>query len=163
MPGKQDTVHSYRPTLPITYQYHLKPGESFYKDRNGKVTIVRSRNEQVSKDTRNNWQKKQDSRNAPSIRKQKQRNSINNSDNIGLFTNNVEQYLGKIDKIIFTQVDCLYGLLDSNFKMKTLTKNIDKILEQCTNFPGSTNYINADLYKDNRLIGNIIIDKLPEI
>lgn len=55
MPGQQDTVHSYRPTLPITYQYHLKPGESFYKDRNGKVTIVRSRNEQVSKDTRNNW------------------------------------------------------------------------------------------------------------
>ena len=82
-----------------------------------------------------------------------------------LFTNNVEQYLGKINKIIFTQVDCLYGLLDSNFKMKTLTvtKNIDKILEQCTNFPGSTNYINADLYKDNRLIGNIMIDKLPEI
>lgn len=76
---------------------------------------------------------------------------------IGLFTNNVEQYLGKVDKIIFTQVDCLYGLLDSNFKMKTVTKNIDKILEQ------STNYINADLYKDNRLIGNIIIDKLPEI
>lgn len=34
MPGQQDTVHSYRPTLPITYQYHLKPGESFYKDRN---------------------------------------------------------------------------------------------------------------------------------
>ena len=33
MPGQQDTVHSYRPTLPITYQYHLKPGESFYKDR----------------------------------------------------------------------------------------------------------------------------------
>ena len=54
---------------------------------------------------------------------------------------------------------------DSNFKMKTLTitKNIDKILEQCTNFPGSTNYINADLYKNNRLIGNIMIDKLPEI
>lgn len=72
MPGQQDTVHSYRPTLPITYQYHLKPGESFYKDRNGKVTIVRSRNEQVSKDTRNNWQKKQDSKNAPNIRKQKQ-------------------------------------------------------------------------------------------
>lgn len=40
MPVQQDTVHSYRPTLPITYQYHLKPGESFYKDRNGKVTIV---------------------------------------------------------------------------------------------------------------------------
>lgn len=92
-----------------------------------------------------------------------ERNSINNSNNIGLFTNDVEQYLGKVDKIIFTQVDCLCGLLDSNFKMKTLTKNIDKILEQCTNFPGSTNYINADLYKDNRLIGNIIIDKLPEI
>ena len=72
MPGQQDTVHSYRPTLPITYQYHLKSGESFYKDRNGKVTIVRSRNEQVSKDTRNNWQKKQDSKNAPNIRKQKQ-------------------------------------------------------------------------------------------
>ena len=72
MPGQQDTVHSYRPTLPITYQYHLKPGESFYKDRNGKVTIVRSRNEQVSKDTRNNWQKKQDSKNAPNMRKQKQ-------------------------------------------------------------------------------------------
>lgn len=127
MPGQQDTVHSYRPTLPITYQYHLKPGESFYK--------------------------------------RMERNSINNSNNIGLFTNNVEQYLGKVDKIIFTQVDCLYGLLDSDLKMKTLTvtKNIDKILEQCTNFPGSTNYINADLYKDNRLIGNIIIDKLPEI
>lgn len=72
MPSQQDTVHSYRPTLPITYQYHLKPGESFYKDRNGKVTIVRSRNEQVSKDTRNDWQKKQDSKNAPNIRKQKQ-------------------------------------------------------------------------------------------
>lgn len=72
MPGQQDTVHSYRPTLPITYQYHLKPGESFYKDRNGKVTIVRSRNEQVSKDTRNDWQKEQDSKNAPNIRKQKQ-------------------------------------------------------------------------------------------
>lgn len=72
MPGQQDTVHSYRPTLPITYQYHLKPGESFYKDRNGKVTIIRSRNEQVSKDTRNNWQKKQDSKNAPNMRKQKQ-------------------------------------------------------------------------------------------
>lgn len=72
MPGQQDTVHSYRPTLPITYQYHLKPGESFYKDRNGKVTIVRSRNEQVNKDTRNNWQKKQDSKNALNIRKQKQ-------------------------------------------------------------------------------------------
>ena len=72
MPGKQDTVHSYRPTLPITYQYHLKPGESFYKDRNGKVTIIRSRNEQVSKDTRNDWQKKQDSKNAPNMRKQKQ-------------------------------------------------------------------------------------------
>lgn len=72
MPGYQDTVHSYRPTLPITYQYHLKPGESFYKDRKGKVTIVRSRNEQVSKDTRNDWQKKQDSKNAPNIRKQKQ-------------------------------------------------------------------------------------------
>lgn len=70
MPGQQDTVHSYRPTLPITYQYHLKPGESFYKGRNGKVTIVRSRNEQVSKDTRNDWQK--DSKNAPNIRKQKQ-------------------------------------------------------------------------------------------
>ena len=94
-----------------------------------------------------------------------ERNSINNSNNIGLFTNNIEQYLGKVDKIIFTQVDCLYGLLDSDLKMKTLTvtKNIDKILEQCTNFPSSTNYINADLYKDNRLIGNIIIDKLPEI
>lgn len=72
MPGYQDTVHSYRPTLPITYQYHLKPGESFYKDRNGKVTIVRSRNEQVRKDTRSDWQKKQDSKNAPNIRKQKQ-------------------------------------------------------------------------------------------
>lgn len=72
MLGQQDTVHSYRPTLPITYQYHLKPGESFYKDRNGKVTIIRSRNEQVSKDTRNNWQKKQDSKNAPNMRKQKQ-------------------------------------------------------------------------------------------
>lgn len=72
MPGQQDTVHSYRPTLPITYQYHLKPGESFYKDRNGKVTIIRSRNEQVSKDTRNDWQKKQDSKNAPNMRKQKQ-------------------------------------------------------------------------------------------
>lgn len=72
MPGQQDTVHSYRPTLPITYQYHLKPGESFYKDRNGKVTIIRSRNEQVSKDTRNDWQKEQDSKNAPYIRKQKQ-------------------------------------------------------------------------------------------
>lgn len=72
MPGQQDTVHSYRPTLPITYQYHLKPGESFYKDRNGKVTIVRSRNEQVSKDTRSDWQKEQDSKNAPNIRKQKQ-------------------------------------------------------------------------------------------
>lgn len=72
MPGQQDTVHSYRPTLPTTYQYHLKPGESFYKDRNGKVTIIRSRNEQVSKDTRNNWQRKQDSKNAQNIRKQKQ-------------------------------------------------------------------------------------------
>lgn len=72
MSGKQDTVHSYRPTLPITYQYHLKPGEFFYKDRNGKVTIAHSRNEQVSKDTRNDWQKKQDSRNASIIRKQKQ-------------------------------------------------------------------------------------------
>ena len=72
MPNQQDTVHSYRPTLPITYQYHLKPGESFYKDRNGKVTIIRSRNEQVSKDTRSDWQKEQDSKNAPNIRKQKQ-------------------------------------------------------------------------------------------
>lgn len=72
MPGQYDTVHSYRPTLPTTYQYHLKPGESFYKDRNGKVTIIRSRNEQVSKDTRNNWQRKQDSKNAQNIRKQKQ-------------------------------------------------------------------------------------------
>ena len=72
MPSQQDTVHSYRPTLPTTYQYHLKPGESFYKDRNGKVTIIRSRNEQVSKDTRNNWQRKQDSKNAQNIRKQKQ-------------------------------------------------------------------------------------------
>lgn len=72
MPGQQDTVHSYRPALPTTYQYHLKPGESFYKDRNGKVTIIRSRNEQVNKDTRNSWQRKQDSKNAPNIRKQKQ-------------------------------------------------------------------------------------------
>lgn len=72
MPGQYDTVHSYRPTLPTAYQYHLKPGESFYKDRNGKVTIIRSRNEQVSKDTRNNWQRKQDSKNAQNIRKQKQ-------------------------------------------------------------------------------------------
>lgn len=82
-----------------------------------------------------------------------------------LFTNDIEPYLEKVDKIIFTQVDCLYGLLDSNLKMKTLTitKNIDKVLKQCANFPGSTNYINADLYKNNRLIGNIMIDKLPEI
>lgn len=72
MPSYQDTVHSYRPTLPITYQYHLKPGEFRYKDRNGKVTIIRSRNEQVSKDTRNDWQKEQDSKNAPNIIKQRQ-------------------------------------------------------------------------------------------
>lgn len=72
MTSQQDTVHSYRPTLPTTYQYHLKPSESFYKNRNGKVIIIRSRNEQVSKDTRNNWQRKQDSKNAQNIRKQKQ-------------------------------------------------------------------------------------------
>lgn len=74
MPGYQDTVHSYRPSIPTTYQYHLKPGESFYKDRNGKVTIIHSKNEQVSKDTRNDWQKQQDSKNASGIRKQKQMN-----------------------------------------------------------------------------------------
>ncbi len=94
-----------------------------------------------------------------------ERNSINNSNNIGLFTNNIEQYLGKIDKIIFTQIDCLYGMLGTDFETKTLTvtKNIDKVLEQCSNFPGSTNYINADLYKDNKLVGNLMIDKLPII
>lgn len=82
-----------------------------------------------------------------------------------LFLNNIEQYLGKIDKIIFTQVDCLYGILDSDFKIETLTttKDIDKILEQCINFPGSTNYISTDLYKDNKLVGSLMIDKLPII
>ena len=74
MPGYQDTVHSYKPSIPITYSYHLKPGESFYKDRNGKVTITHSKNEQVSKDTRNDWQKQQDNKNASGIRKQKQMN-----------------------------------------------------------------------------------------
>lgn len=74
MPGYQDTVHSYKPSIPITYSYHLKPGESFYKDRNGKVTIMHSKNEQVSKDTRNDWQKQQDNKNASGIRKQKQMN-----------------------------------------------------------------------------------------
>lgn len=74
MPGYQDTIHSYKPSIPTTYQYHLKPGESFYNDRNGKVTIIRSKNEQVSKDTRNDWQKQQDSKNASNIRKQKQMN-----------------------------------------------------------------------------------------
>lgn len=74
IPGYQDTVHSYRPSIPTTYQYHLKPGESFYKDRNGKVTIIHSKNEQVSKDTRNDWQKQQDSKKASDIRKQKQMN-----------------------------------------------------------------------------------------
>ena len=72
MPGQQDTVHSYKPSIPTTYQYHLKPGESFYKDRNGKITIIRSKNEQVNKDTRNDWQKQQDSKNASNVRKQKQ-------------------------------------------------------------------------------------------
>ena len=82
-----------------------------------------------------------------------------------MFINNIEQYLGKIDKIIFTQIDCLYGVLDTDFETKTLTvtKNIDKVLEQCSNFPGSTNYISADLYKDNKLVGNLMIDKLPII
>lgn len=74
MPGYQDTVHSYKPSIPITYSYHLKPGESFYKDRNGKVTIIHSKNEQVSKDTRNDWQKQQDNKNASDTRKQKQMN-----------------------------------------------------------------------------------------
>lgn len=94
-----------------------------------------------------------------------ERDSINNSDNTGLFSNNIEQYLGKIDKIIFTQIDCLYGILDSDFKAKTLivTKNINKVLKQCTNFPGSTNYISADLYKDDKLMGSLMTDKLPII
>lgn len=84
---------------------------------------------------------------------------------MGLFTNDIEQYLGKVDKVIFTQVNCLYGILDSDFKVRTLiiTKNIDKILKQCTNFPGSTDYITADLYKDAKLVGSLMIDKLPII
>lgn len=84
---------------------------------------------------------------------------------MGLFTNDIEQYLGKVDKVIFTQVNCLYGILDSDFKVRTLiiTKNIDKILKQCTNFPGSTYYITADLYKDAKLVGSLMIDKLPII
>jgi|GEM_PF-6794959 len=93
------------------------------------------------------------------------RNSSNNSNNTGLFTNNIEQYLGKVDKIIFTQIDCLYGILDSDFKAETLTitENINKVLKQCINFPGSTNYVSADLYKDDKLMGSLMIDKLPII
>lgn len=40
--------------------YKLKPGETFVKDHNGKVTLVRSKNEQVSADNRSSYQKEQD-------------------------------------------------------------------------------------------------------
>lgn len=175
MPGQQDTVHSYRPTLPITYQYHLKPGESFYKDRNGKVTIVRSRNEQVSKDTRNNWQKKQDSKNAPNIRKQKQMTQAEHktaqvASNIldrarpSKLVTAVVRGQKPMDYIDNGNKGTGNEVLNTGFDiLSTFGTNALFNMSKFPKLNQITNYINADLYKDNRLIGNIIIDKLPEI
>lgn len=76
-----------------------------------------------------------------------------------MFINDIEQYLGKINKLELYEVDCLKGLLN----IYEVTQNIDDILRQCSNFPESTSYVEVKMFNNNNLTSTILTNKLPII
>lgn len=71
-PLPSDNTRVVRQPVQYQIQYTPKPGEYIWTNRDGSKTIIRGKNAQVSKDTRNDHQRKQDQSKAPAERKRRE-------------------------------------------------------------------------------------------
>lgn len=69
--AQSDNTRVAKPIIERKIQYKLKPGEFFFTNRNtGKKTLIKSKNETISTDRRNTYQRKQDEKRAQQLHKQ---------------------------------------------------------------------------------------------
>lgn len=71
-PLPSDNTKVVRQPIQYQIQYTPKPGEFIWTNRDGSKTIIRGKDAQVSKDTRNESQRKQDQSKAPAERKRRE-------------------------------------------------------------------------------------------
>ena len=68
---QSDNTRVVKPIIKRKIEYKLKPGEFFFTDRNtGKKTLIKSKNETISADRRNTYQRKQDKKRTQQLHKQ---------------------------------------------------------------------------------------------
>lgn len=68
---QSDNTRVAKPIIERKIQYKLKPGELFFTDRNtGKKILIKPRNETISTDRRNTYQKKQDEKRTQQLHRQ---------------------------------------------------------------------------------------------
>lgn len=69
--AQSDNTRVAKPIIERKIQYKLKPGELFFTDRNtGKKILIKPRNETISADRRNTYQKKQDEKRTQQLHRQ---------------------------------------------------------------------------------------------
>lgn len=69
--AQSDNTRVAKPIIERKIQYKLKPGELFFTDRNtGKKILIKPRNETISTDRRNTYQKKQDEKRTQQLHRQ---------------------------------------------------------------------------------------------
>lgn len=71
-PLPSDNTRVVRQPIQYQIQYTPKPGEYIWTNQDGSKTVIRTKNAQVSKDTRNESQRKQDQSKAPAERKRRE-------------------------------------------------------------------------------------------
>lgn len=68
---QSDNTRVAKPIIERKIQYKLKPGELFFTDRNtGKKILIKSKNETISTDRRNTYQRKQDEKRTQQLHRQ---------------------------------------------------------------------------------------------
>lgn len=69
--AQSDNTRVAKPVIERKIQYKLKPGEFFFTNRNtGKKTLIKSKNETISTDRRNTYQRKQDEKKIQQLHRQ---------------------------------------------------------------------------------------------
>lgn len=69
--AQSDNTRVAKPVIERKIEYKLKPGEFFFTDRNtGKKTLIKPKNETISTDRRNTYQRKQDEKRTQQLHRQ---------------------------------------------------------------------------------------------
>lgn len=68
--AQSDNTRVVKPIIKRKIKYKLKPGEFFFTDRNtGKKTLIKPKNETISADRRNTYQRRQDQKRTQQVYK----------------------------------------------------------------------------------------------